>query len=281
MVENNTLALIENTLQTEDYDVLITKGTIVFPHYEKILSQAEDLAKYLDSLVVTENTIQSNKKLLAAVNKGINNLEAARKNVKKEINEPYAEFEVKVKEIVNLIRDSQEKIKEQIKEYEQKEKEDKLNQIRSMFKARTKNLDYSDNYKFDRFMQTRYLNKSVSFNTIEQELGQFILQTQTDLQVISNLEGTLKDFVSAEYINTNKGLNAIIADGYTYIDSLKQYKETVTETEEKKKKVAEENGVEYKESHKEYIFIFKSKEVADFVYSILEKTPYEYEYEVR
>lgn len=277
----NTLALIENTLQAEDYDVTVTQGSINFPQYQELLLQAENLAEYLEKTVVTADTIQTNKKILAAINKGINNLEHKRKEIKKVINEPYTEFEVKVKEIVNTIRNSQDKIKEQIKDFELQEKEDKLDRIKELFNSRVKNLDYSDNYKFDRFMNAKYLNKSTSFSTIEQELGQFILQTQTDLQVISNLEGTLKDFVSAEYINTDRQLNSIIAEGYQYVDSLKKYKETVTETEEKKKKVAEENGVEYKGSKKEYIFIFKSKEIADFVYSILEKTPYEYEYEVR
>lgn len=59
------------------------QGTVVFKNYDEILKQAEALNEQLTTVVVTEDTIQTNKKLVASVRKRVNELEQERVRLKK------------------------------------------------------------------------------------------------------------------------------------------------------------------------------------------------------
>lgn len=74
---------------------VVTQGSILFPAYKKIKNDSLLLAQQIENIEVTEENVKQSKKLLAAVNKEVKNLESERVLIKKEMLEPYNEFEKK------------------------------------------------------------------------------------------------------------------------------------------------------------------------------------------
>ena len=86
-------------VKVSDIRVDYRPGEIVFDGYEDLLNQANQIADYLKTIEVTPDNIKENKKMLAKVNKSIKELNDRRISIKKEINKPYDDFALKIKEI--------------------------------------------------------------------------------------------------------------------------------------------------------------------------------------
>ncbi|EGQ1206894.1 DUF1351 domain-containing protein, partial [Listeria monocytogenes] len=104
---------------------VVTQGSILFPAYKKIKSDSLLLAQQIENIEVTEENVKQSKKLLAAVNKEVKNLESERILIKKEMLEPYNEFEKQVKEIVSIVKTADEMVRQQVTQMEEEEREDK------------------------------------------------------------------------------------------------------------------------------------------------------------
>lgn len=98
---------------------VVKQGSILFPAYKKIKSDSLLLAQQIENIEVTEENVKQSKKLLAAVNKEVKNLESERILIKKEMLEPYNEFEKQVKEIVSIVKTADEMVRQQVTQMEE------------------------------------------------------------------------------------------------------------------------------------------------------------------
>ncbi|EAD5794130.1 DUF1351 domain-containing protein, partial [Listeria monocytogenes] len=149
---------------------VVTQGSILFPAYKKIKSDSLLLAQQIENIEVTEENVKQSKKLLAAVNKEVKNLESERILIKKEMLEPYNEFEKQVKEIVSIVKTADEMVRQQVTQMEEEEREDKKLVLKRMFEKRIRMYDFKTYFTFDDFLENRHLNKSLSINKIESEM---------------------------------------------------------------------------------------------------------------
>lgn len=97
---------MQELILNDDIETKVIQGSISFPMYEELKDQALRVAKFVSSIDVTEDTVKQSKKLLATVNKSVKALEDRRIAIKKELLEPYSEFEAQVKEIVTIVKDA-------------------------------------------------------------------------------------------------------------------------------------------------------------------------------
>jgi hypothetical protein len=188
-------------LMTIDINQIVVKpGTIVFNEFDSLKAQATDLATQIHQVEVTEDNVQYSKKMLAAVNKRLKEMEDKRISIKKEILSPYNEFEKQVKEIVNIVKDADNLVRDQVRELEEQEREEKRNNIAEIFAKRIKHYVFKDVFGFDDFVRTTHLNKSTSLKLVESEMVEWLEKKDADLKVINSLPNA--EEVMTEYHDT-------------------------------------------------------------------------------
>lgn len=246
----------------EEKEIEIKIGSIEFKGYEHIKEKALKLSENLNNVEVNEENVAESKKIIAAVNKDIKKLEDRRIAIKKEILKPYDKFEKQVKEIVEIVKRSEEIVKNQIKELEEKDKEKKKNEIKIMFEERINNYIFNSLIKFDDFFEERMSNKTTSLNKLEIELNMWLEQRKMDIEVINTQDNSTE--ILQEYL---KSFN--LADSIATIKS--KYEES--------KKIEEVLG--NNKVVKKYIFIINDEKDGKLTEMLLKENKIQYIMEVK
>lgn len=164
-------------------------GAIVFSGYDAMLSQAQELAELIRTVEVDEDSIKGTKKMLAAVNKRVDALEQERIRIKKELLEPYMEFERKIKTITGVVKESDNELRSKVRELEELERQQKRRIIEGMFDARMQHYPTLFFITSDRFITHQHLNKGTALNKVEIEMAQWLEQRKKEVEVINGTEG--------------------------------------------------------------------------------------------
>lgn len=155
-------------------------------------SVAQQVQKYVGK-TFDDTEIVAAKKDRAALNGMINDLEERRKVLKKKFNEPLVDFETRVKDVIAVIRKPLDEIDVQIKDYEERKKQEKDEEIQSFIKE---SLDKEeDKVVFDVgvLFDERWLNASMSMKKVQEAIEEQISRTRQDVSTIRNLCKADKD----------------------------------------------------------------------------------------
>lgn len=178
----------ENEMTNAIQDIQVVQGTVVFSAYEELKKQASNLAEQIRTVEVSENNLKMSKKLLASVNKRLKELEDKRISVKKLMMEPYMDFENQVKEIVNLVKNADAHVREQVKELEEQERTEKRNALLELWQLRVNHYSFSELVPFDDFLTSKHLTKTMSIQAVEKEMIQFLERIQSDINLMYTLD---------------------------------------------------------------------------------------------
>lgn len=190
---------MDNELMLDVQKIIVTKGNIEFNEYEKVKEQALKLASNIETVEVNEDNIKESKKLLAAVNKRLKELEDKRISIKKEMLEPYQLFEDQVKEIVTIVKNADSEVRKQVKYLEEFERLEKELVVEELFNKRKKQYSALDALiQFENFLQPKHLNKSTSIQSIEKEVVEFLEKISAEYEAIKLMPNA--DDVLSAYI---------------------------------------------------------------------------------
>lgn len=167
--------------------ITVEPGKIQFPEYHRLKKEAQQLADYLETVEVTEETVKANKKLLAAVNKAVKKLEDERISIKKQMLTPYDRFESEVKEIVETVKNADTIVRAQVRTMEERAREEKRLVIIELFNKRIGAYDFRNLFTAEDFIEPQHLNKSVSMNQIEAEMVEWMARIERETEVIRSL----------------------------------------------------------------------------------------------
>lgn len=201
-------------------------GKLVINYEELKAALSVELEKY-KGLVVTENQITEAKSTRAKLNKVKEAIEDRRKELKKEYLKPYEIVEKQAKELVGMIDEVSSNIANQIKEFEEKEKEAKKIQIANLWVK----LGYNK-ITVDKIWNEKWLNKTFALSNIKEEMQAQIDDIEGDLNAIKELCGEDKQkclTLQSKYLRT--------------LDFQQVLSEYNAETEAAKKIIAEEKAV--------------------------------------
>ena len=176
--------------QLSKVDVILTKPTIRFLDFEKLKNEALQVAKKIDEIELTDENIKEVKKILATVNKSVKELNDRRIIIKKEILEPYERFADQIKQIESIVKTSDEAIRNQVRELEERERQDKKAKIEEIWKKRIRLYNLSKIFEFEDWIENKHLNKSEAMKKVEQDMVNFLEQTERDLQVLSTMDNS-------------------------------------------------------------------------------------------
>lgn len=201
------------------------------------------IAEYED-VVYTEDNIKQAKADRAELNKLVKAIEDRRKKVKTIVNAPYATFEKELKEITALILEPVKMIDDQVKGYEEKQKEEKKEKIKAAYEEVIG--ENADNLPFERVFENQYLNATFSLSKATAEVKEKVKCFITDLETIDGLDSKFKLNVRDVYIQT-LNLSKAMAENKRLLEleaKMEEDKRRKEEEERKRKEEAERKKAE-------------------------------------
>lgn len=208
----------------------------------EIESEVKRITDEYKGLVYTEDTIPDAKKDRAYLRKLINSIEDRRKLVKKKLNEPYETFEAEVKEVVGIAQKQADSIDKQIKDYEEQQKKEKEARLIEFYRENIG--DLAENFPFEKFFDSRYLNVSFSEKKAQEGIKDKIMRVLTDMSTIESLDSKYKLNVKDVYIRT-MDLSKAMAENKRLMDL-----EAKMEADRKKREEAERQRREAQEAER-------------------------------
>ena len=120
----------------ETKQITYAPATIEFNEFGEYKRRAMEVAEYISSITLTEDNVKEVKGTLADARKLVNALEDRRKAIKKEVMAPYKVFESQVKEITGIIDEADAQLRAQLREMEEREREEKQKTLQQLWDGR-------------------------------------------------------------------------------------------------------------------------------------------------
>lgn len=195
--------------------------------------KAEIAAKMNDynSLVFTEETIKEAKADRANLRKLKEAFETERKRIKKKCMEPYDRFEKQVKEVTVLIDEPIRLIDTQIKEVEEKRRDQKMQGIQELFDE----MGFQSFVTLEKIFDLKWLNASVPMKKVEESMQEIKNGIGQDVFTIHQLPEF--SFEAMETYKRNLDLNQAVQEGQRLSDIQKRKK--AYEEQEKRRREEE------------------------------------------
>ena len=206
------------------------------------IKNKDDIIKYLEenlvkyNKVLTEDTVLEGKSDLATLRKLLKDIEDSRKNVKKQCLAPYEKIEEDFKEITDKINSTILNLDTQVKSFENKEKEEKLQEIVEYFDNKIG--EFNKLIDFDKIFQEQWLNKTFTIKKVQMEIDHIIAKTKMDMNSLensfSNDEAILKQAKMYYYENIKEP--TVLSLTMQRISKIKEFSKNEQESKEKQQR---------------------------------------------
>jgi hypothetical protein len=174
--------------QIQEYQIQVLPGGITFPEYENLLQEAKQIAEAIDQMEVTKENIKSTKKTLATVNKAVKRLNDERIRVKKLVLAPYEAFAEQVKEIETIVKTADERVRQQVRDMEEAEREGKKEALCEIYEKRIQLYDFARIMTFDDWLEPQHLNKTVTLTKAEKDMTDWLEKVERDIATLSKMQ---------------------------------------------------------------------------------------------
>jgi len=240
----------------------VIAGKVSFPAYTDLLEKATAIADYVKRIEVTEENVKECSKLLASIRKASKQLEDERISIKKQLLEPYSEYEAQVKEITGIVAEADSVVRKQKNEIEERQRDEKKKQVKELFELRIQNIEFKEFVKFDDFWRPEYANKTASVNKTETAMAEWMSNKDSDCALLSSYDDAPE--LLAEYAITGNVREAI---------------QIVRDRHEKEKEIREKvKQAQPEQAHtKRITFVFNSIKEANFAEMLLKNNGIEFE----
>lgn len=169
-------------------------------NYLELKESLSEKLKIYKNAVYTEETIKEAKGDRAKLNKLSKAINDKKVEIKKEVLKPYEDFENKTKELISMITEATNNIDTQIKSFEDKQKNKKLQNIVAFFENNSEEL--KEMLNFDKIYNPKWLNTTYKMSDIEDEIKHVINKSRQDLEVIKTLNTEFEDILIDFYFKT-------------------------------------------------------------------------------
>lgn len=152
-------------------------------NYEELKTEIQKKANDYMNLVYTADQIKDAKKDRAKLNKFVTALEDKRKEIKKQVMQPYTAFEKQEKELIGIVNQAVANIDTQIKGYEEAVRQEKLEKVKEIYQKTIGDLDRT--VPFEKIYKDSWLNVSTTLKSITTEITEIRDKVDSDLKVIN------------------------------------------------------------------------------------------------
>lgn len=223
-----------------------TENHIIQTNFGNIEAQLKEVMNGYN-IVVDENSIKESKKDLADLRKMKDEIDKKRKEVKKEWNKPYVEFEDRCKKLMALIDKPIEQINAQLKMFDEERILKKQEHIKEIYE---KNIDGLEKFlPLEKIFNPKWNNVSYDDGSIIYDLQEMTFKVKRDIESIKALGSEIEEECIKAYLDSNNDLASAIKRNAQYLaDKNKVIEQVKEEVEEKaKEETIEETIKEAKE----------------------------------
>jgi hypothetical protein len=160
----------------------------------------ESLDKY-KGLVVTEDGVKDAKADRAKLNKLAKAIDDRKKAIKDACLAPYVEFEKKIKELTGEIKSVSSSIDEQIKSFEQAEKDRKREGVETFYSIEAGE-EFEKLVPISKVWNDRWLNATYKVSDIEKEIKEAVFKAKKDIQIIEAIGSEYQQQMMDKYLQT-------------------------------------------------------------------------------
>lgn len=154
-------------------------------NYEELKKELTEKTSMYETMVYTDDQIKDAKEDRANLNKLKKALNDERIRMEKEYMIPFNAFKAEVNEIIGIIEKPIATIDRQVKEYEEKQKQDKLASIQEYYNSIEKpDLQWLG---LPAIYNEKWLNASVSMKSIQEEINSRLEQIEMDMKIVADL----------------------------------------------------------------------------------------------
>ena len=153
----------------------------------------QKLAEYAQ-VVITKDSIQDGKELLADIRKEKKSLDDERKTIKKAWMKPYEAFEARAKKIIDLYDEPVKLIHSQLEAYEEDRKAAKRNDIKKIYEFVVKeNEQLADWLPLDKIYDTKWENATCKDKTIREAMEMAFSQIKVSISTIQSMQSAWEE----------------------------------------------------------------------------------------
>lgn len=152
-------------------------------NYEELKTEIQKKANDYMNLVYTADQIKDAKKDRANLRKFVTALENKRKEIKRQVMQPYTAFEEQEKELIGIVDQAIGNIDIQIKGYEEATRQEKLEKIKGIYSKTIGDLDRT--VPFEKIYKDSWLNVSTTLKSITTEIAEIRDKVDSNLKVIN------------------------------------------------------------------------------------------------
>ncbi len=204
---------------------------------DEVKASIESYIKDYENYAVSEDTVKDSKQLVADLRKQQKALDDERKQIKKEWNAPFTEWETKAKDVIALYDKPIILINDQLLKFEEDRKAKKKEEIKAVYLqvVDAMNNELEDYCPIEKIYDAKWENASVSLKTIKDEIQQKLEAVGLQLSTIRSMESKFEDKGLAEYKKT-LDLQAAIQ----LMNRFKKQEEEILARQEAERKAKEE-----------------------------------------
>ena len=237
-----------------------SKLPVIKINFEEVKASLQETISKYEGLVVTEEGLKDCKMMQKELASLRNKIDSHRKGLKKEMEQPIKAFEGQCKELIQLIVEAENPIKEGISVFDDKRRLEKVKQAEEYLVAKINKMDLADRYKAKISISDITINLSNTMKSIKEDIDQRIalLQHEQEEEIKRRIE--LKETIEVTLDSVNKTIKTPLqySDFERYINMNWTISEVVREInqraeiirraeqpkEEVKQEVKEETGPE-------------------------------------
>ena len=201
-------------------------------NYEELKQELTEKVQHYETLVYTDDQIKEAKADRANLNRLKKALNDERIRREKEYMQPFNTFKTQINEIIGIIDKPVAVIDKQVKAYEDKQKQDKMDAIKNLWGS----CDVPDGLSLDQIFDQKWLNASVSMKSITAAIDNAIAGFNQDMDTLSNLPEF--GFEAQQVYISTLDINKALAEGQRMAQVQKQKAEH--EAEQARRKAEEE-----------------------------------------
>ena len=211
-------------------------GKISFNYEETKAFLQEKMAEY-DRAVFTDETMDIAKRERASLRKLKSQMDDERKKVKTAWMVPYTKFKVQVEELLELVDKPVAAIDRQVKEYEEKKKQEKQETCKKIYSEEIG--DMIEVLSFERVFDSKWLNASTTLKSIREDVQSIVSNTRTQIETIKMMQSDAVEKALEIYRDTLDMTKAV-----AYINQYEATKREVEERERERREAEEQRKLE-------------------------------------
>lgn len=205
-------------------------------NYEELKQELMNKVEMYTNLVYTDEQIGDAKKDKANLNRLKEALNNERIRLQKEYMKPFDSFKGQIDEIISIIDKPVGLINKQVKEFEAKQKDEKMAAIEELFGT----IGFQDFVRLDMIWNEKWLNKSESMKKIEEAMKSEMCRIGNDIFTLQSLPEF--GFEATEIYKKSLDVNKAIAEAQRMSEIAKKTAAQKAEFEAKKKEAAMATG---------------------------------------